>query len=159
MIIILSISYYFLPGARGGEDFSKDFFGLTDFDLFDSVGSIGLRSANDAALFGVGTGVSFASTFFAKSDLNGFGVRNSLTSSTLSSKVASSEASSNSNRSAIFVESRGDFVSLSFFSFYTLFPSFLFLLLVFLLLCCLINFFLEETWDDTLLFFCNQWIL
>ena len=106
MIIILSISYYFLPGARGREDF-PNFFGLTDFDFFDSVGSIGLRSANDAALFGVGTGVSFASTFFAKSDLNGFGVRNSLTSSTLSSKVASSEASSNSNRSAIFVESRG----------------------------------------------------
>ena len=115
MIIILSISYYFLPGARGREDF-PNFLGLTDFDFFDSVGSIGLRSANDAALFGVGTGVSFASTFFAKSDLNGFGVRNSLTSSTLSSKVASSEASSNSNRSAIFVESRGDFVSLSLFS-------------------------------------------
>ena len=91
---ILFIKIQFLRGTRGREDFLA---GLMGLDFFESVGSIGLKLANDAALFGVMFGVSVASTFLAKFNLNGFGVIISFTSSTESSKVSSLESSLNSN--------------------------------------------------------------
>ena len=86
-----------MPGARGREDFLNAL-GFAGLGFFTSLGSIGLRLAKEAALFVVGTGVIFASTFLAKSDLKALGVINSLTSCTESSKASSSvSASVNTN--------------------------------------------------------------